>query len=131
MAGKAALHERLRFDKEGKPAVYVFNTCRDWIRTVPSLPYDKRKVEDVDTEAEDHAYDDTRYFLMSRPMPVREYGKVVKQDLRFHLMGNQRKIRPRVHKHGFHPAMPNVAWVAAAPDHRHNAQRFFRPQPGL
>ena len=79
LAGKAALHERLRFDKEGRPAVYVFNTCRDWIRTVPSLPYDKRKVEDVDTEAEDHAYDDTRYFLMSRPMPVREYGKAVKQ----------------------------------------------------
>lgn len=68
LAGKMQLHERLRFREDGKPMLYVFNTCHDWIRTVPNLPYSLTKPEDVDTAAEDHAYDDTRYFLMARPL---------------------------------------------------------------
>lgn len=72
LAGKMQLHERLRFSSEGKPRIYIFNTCQDWIRTVPTLPYSQTKPEDVDTEAEDHAYDDTRYFLMARPLALTE-----------------------------------------------------------
>ena len=70
LAGKMQLHERLRFSSEGKPRLYVFNTCQDWLRTVPTLPYSLTKPEDVDTDAEDHAYDDTRYFLMARPLAL-------------------------------------------------------------
>ena len=78
IAGKMEVHERLRFDPEGRPGMYVFSTCRDWIRTVPNLPYDEKKTEDVDTDAEDHDYDATRYFLMDHPVagvkkPPREY----------------------------------------------------------
>jgi len=29
-------------------------------------------VEDVDSEAEDHIYDETRYFCMARPVKARE-----------------------------------------------------------
>ena len=72
LAGKMELHERLRFDSEGRPRLYVFSTCRDFIRTVPALPYSMRAVEDVDTEAEDHIYDETRYFCMARPVKSRE-----------------------------------------------------------
>ena len=68
IAGKMEVHERLRFDNEGRPGMYIFNTCKDWIRTVPNLPYDEKKREDVDTEAEDHCYDATRYFLMDHPV---------------------------------------------------------------
>jgi hypothetical protein len=68
LAGKMQLHERLRFDSTGKPMMYIFNTCKDWIRTVPNLPYSLKKPEDVDTDAEDHAFDETKYFLMDRPM---------------------------------------------------------------
>lgn len=68
LAGKMQLHERLRFDPEGKPGMYIFSTCTDWIRTVPTLPYSRTKPEDIDTDAEDHAYDETRYFLMDRPL---------------------------------------------------------------
>ncbi len=67
LAGKMQLHGRLRFDQEGKPGLYVMDCCRQFIRTVPALPYDPSRVEDVDTAAEDHVYDETRYFLMSRP----------------------------------------------------------------
>ena len=46
-----------------EPGLYVFNTCRQFIRTVPSLPRDTRKIEDVDTASEDHIGDETRYAL--------------------------------------------------------------------
>ena len=36
---------------------------------MPSLISDETKPEDVDTDGEDHAADDARYFVMSRPMP--------------------------------------------------------------
>lgn len=59
--------------------MYVFSTCTEWIRTVPNLPYSMTKPEDIDTEAEDHAYDDTRYFLMARPVaPTRKRPPVYK-----------------------------------------------------
>ena len=67
LSGKMELHERLRFSPEGRPKMYVFSTCRDFIRTVPALCYDAVHVEDIDTQGEDHIYDETRYFLMSRP----------------------------------------------------------------
>ncbi len=70
IAGKMQLHERLRFDEDGRPGLYVFSTCAQFIRTIKDLPYNTRegKSEDIDTKAEDHAYDDTRYFLMARPV---------------------------------------------------------------
>ncbi len=68
LPGKLQLHQRMIFDADGLPKIYIFNTCKEWIRTVPNLPYSTTKVEDVDTQAEDHIYDETRYFLMSRPV---------------------------------------------------------------
>ena len=71
LPGKMQLHERLKFGEDGKPMLYVFSNCRDFIRTVPSLVYDGRRPEDIDTAGEDHIYDETRYFLMSRPIAPR------------------------------------------------------------
>ena len=68
IAGKMQVHERLRFGPDGKPMMYIFNTCKNWIRTVSTLPYSQKKPEDVDSEAEDHDYDATRYFLMDHPI---------------------------------------------------------------
>jgi hypothetical protein len=52
----------------GTPMLYVFDTCRDFIRTVPGLGHDPRNAEDLDTNAEDHAADDTRYACLARPL---------------------------------------------------------------
>ncbi|MDO4741745.1 MAG: Terminase-like family protein, partial [Eubacteriales bacterium] len=71
LPGKMQLHERLKFDESGRPMLYVFTACRDFIRTIPSLVYDSRRPEDIDTAGEDHIYDETRYFLMSRPLAPR------------------------------------------------------------
>jgi hypothetical protein len=48
------------------PGLYVFNTCRQFIRTVPVLPRDEMKGDDIDTEAEDHVADETRYRILAR-----------------------------------------------------------------
>lgn len=62
---------RARFEGEdGAPLIYIFNTCTDFIRTVPSLIHDKDKLEDLDTDGEDHAADEARYACMSRPLDL-------------------------------------------------------------
>lgn len=53
------------------PALYVFNTCSHFIRTVPVLPRDARDPDDVDSAAEDHCYDDARYRVMEKRRFVR------------------------------------------------------------
>ncbi len=44
----------------------VTENCQHWIRTVPVLMPDESNPEDVDTDMEDHAYDDWRYGIVSR-----------------------------------------------------------------
>jgi hypothetical protein len=63
-AGLAMVHDMLSVAKDGYPKLQVFSTCLSLIRTLPSLPYDKHKVDDVDTKADDHDYDALRYGLM-------------------------------------------------------------------
>jgi hypothetical protein len=70
LSGKQRVHAFLSGAPDGKPWLQVFEGCTNLIRTLPTLPYDKTKVEDVDTDAEDHAYDALRYGLMSRPQPA-------------------------------------------------------------
>lgn len=71
LSGKMQMHYRMAFDEEGYPMLYVFDTCKDTIRTIPALVYDETRVEDVDTRGEDHLYDTARYFLMSDPIEAR------------------------------------------------------------
>lgn len=61
-------HYRLQFDAQGYPRMYVFDTCKAFIRTVPLLQFDLHKPEDLDTDGEDHVADEWRYFCMSRPI---------------------------------------------------------------
>lgn len=50
-----------------RPMIYCFNTCHNSIRTIPVLQHDPDKLEDLDSDMEDHAADDWRYACMSRP----------------------------------------------------------------
>ena len=68
VAGKNELHRRLQVDEfTEEPRLVFFNTCRNIISQLPSIPLDKRNPEDVDTKAEDHLYDALRYGIMTRP----------------------------------------------------------------
>lgn len=61
-------HYRLQFDETGVPMMYVFDTCRAFLRTVPTMVYDPNRPEDLDTSQEDHVADEWRYFCMARPI---------------------------------------------------------------
>ena len=75
IAGWMQCHYRLAFDENGFPMFYVFKNCEHFIRTIPLLQYDDHKVEDIDTDGEDHIADAWRYFLMSRPIKPRTTPK--------------------------------------------------------
>tara|TARA_R110001583_G_scaffold82315_2_gene218547 strand:+ start:1862 stop:3490 length:1629 start_codon:yes stop_codon:yes gene_type:complete len=74
VAGKLEIHKRLRPDEEtGYPSLFILDNCINLIRTLPMLPVDKNNPEDVNTHAEDHAYDALRYGCMSRPIhPIKQ-----------------------------------------------------------
>lgn len=61
--------------EDGRPMIYVFDTCVDSLRTIPLLQHDDHKIEDINTDMEDHAADEWRYACMSRPY-VRAVEKV-------------------------------------------------------
>jgi hypothetical protein len=46
-----------------RPGMFIFKMCQQWKRVVPSLPRDEKDPDDVDTESEDHLWDETRYAL--------------------------------------------------------------------
>ena len=68
ISGKMQCHHRLNFDENGIPMFYCFNTCKHFIRTIPALVYDEKDVEDIDTDGEDHIYDEWRYVCMQNPI---------------------------------------------------------------
>ena len=70
ISGKLEIHKRLKLTDTVKkePGLRIFSTCRNLIRTLPTLPLDDNNPEDINTHAEDHAYDALRYGCMSRPM---------------------------------------------------------------
>jgi hypothetical protein len=51
----------------GVPMLYFLEQCEATIRTIPTIQHDPHDTEDVDTDGEDHAADETRYAVMSRP----------------------------------------------------------------
>lgn len=83
--GKQQVHKRLKIDTEvdesgeilsERPMLRVFNTCRGFWRTFPQLREDARNPEDVDTDQEDHIYDEVRYMCMARPIIPRRESRV-------------------------------------------------------
>lgn len=55
IAGWMQMHERFKFDENGKAMMYIFENCKHAIRTIPLMMYDEHKPEDLDTDLEDHA----------------------------------------------------------------------------
>jgi hypothetical protein len=66
MGGWDQLRSRL-VGQDGRPMIYCFSSCGASVRTIPALQHDRDRMEDVDTESEDHCGDDWRYACMSRP----------------------------------------------------------------
>ena len=54
-----------------EPGLYIFDNCVHLIRTLPTLPRSEYNSEDIDTNAEDHAYDALRYRILKRGVAVK------------------------------------------------------------
>lgn len=66
MGGWDQVRARL-IGEDGRPMLYVFDQCQHLIRTLPAMQHDEKRLEDLDTEAEDHVVDEVRYACMARP----------------------------------------------------------------
>jgi hypothetical protein len=63
--------KRLDGEVRETPGLFILEPeCYHWCRTVPVLPRDEIKVDDVDTKSEDHVGDETRYMLRYEPRTV-------------------------------------------------------------
>jgi len=77
MGGWDEMRQRIG-GQDGVPMLYVFDTCKEFIRTVPVLQHDPVRAEDLDTASEDHIADEARYACMSRPWLPSETKKTEK-----------------------------------------------------
>lgn len=64
--GLQLMRDRLQASLLGEgPGVYFMDNCRSSIAILPTLPRDEDNMDDIDTEAEDHIWDMTRYVILS------------------------------------------------------------------
>ena len=76
--GKLQVHKRLKpvieADKETGEVIaqsamlMVANSCNSFWRTMPLLAEDPKNPDDINTDMEDHIYDEVRYMCMARPL---------------------------------------------------------------
>ena len=80
--GWMQVHYRLQFDKNGYARMYIFDSCKAFIRTMPLMMFSETNPEDLDTKLEDHCPDEVRYMCMSRPISpiIREKEEPIISD---------------------------------------------------
>jgi hypothetical protein len=63
--GAQLMRDRLEAAIKGEGAgIYFMQNCSGSIGTIPALPRDEINIDDVDTDAEDHPWDMTRYRVL-------------------------------------------------------------------
>jgi hypothetical protein len=92
LSGWDQMRARLKGDEDGRPMLYVFETCKDFIRTVPALQHDPDRPEDVDTDGEDHVADEARYGCMSRPYVPRKREAERPTELKYEVQPDGRIV---------------------------------------
>jgi len=103
MGGWDQMRARLR-GRGGVPMLYFDASCVHTIRTLAVLQHDESRPEDLDTDSEDHAADETRYACMARPFVVdlkpvspptfgyrASEGGIIKSDLTFNQLRDLHK----------------------------------------
>lgn len=84
--GKMQVHKRLKVEIEIEestgevtgehPMMKVFNSCKGFWRTMPLLREDPKDPEDIDTDMEEHIYDEFRYMCMARPIRPKKVNRI-------------------------------------------------------
>lgn len=74
------------YDADGnvidRPMMQVSSACKDFIRTIPSLCMDELKPEDIDSDQEDHIYDEACHICMARPINIKPNLVAISQAAR-------------------------------------------------
>lgn len=87
-AGCTQMHARFKSN-----TLFVFSTCRQFIRTVPAVVSDDKRPEEYKKAGEDHCPDEVRYAVMSRPTvrerPQPKTGRVLPTVDDLNLMANK------------------------------------------
>jgi len=81
MGGWDAVRARLKGDGI-VPMMFFMDCCTEIIRTLPVLQHHELNMEDVDTDSEDHAPDETRYACMSRPYSAPAQIDILRRTLK-------------------------------------------------
>ena len=84
--GKMQVHKRMKIATtvdestgevvEEYPMLKVFNSCKGFWRTMPLLRESEKNPEDIDTDLEDHIYDEFRYMCMARPIVPKQVVRI-------------------------------------------------------
>jgi hypothetical protein len=72
LQGKRKVNNILADLPDGLPGLQIFDTCPHVIEQLSTLPSDDRNPEDVDTDAEDHAFDTLKYGLTNETRMVQK-----------------------------------------------------------
>jgi len=65
--GFQLMRDMLEAAKDGEgPGLYFMDHCRAATSLLPTLPRDEDDPDDIDSDSEDHVYDDTRYRVLAR-----------------------------------------------------------------
>ena len=79
IVGLQLLRDRLDAAIDGEnPAFYIMENCQASVAILPTLPRDKKKIDDVDTTSEDHPYDMIRYRVLKSQ---NRYAKVINTSM--------------------------------------------------
>jgi hypothetical protein len=64
------------------PMMVVYDTCEDFIRTIPALCLEDMTGEDLEKKQEDHIYDEACHICMARPMggDIHEFEQKFKKE---------------------------------------------------
>ena len=64
--GLQLLRDRLQASVKGEgPGIYFMANCQASIETLPCLPRDEKKIDDIDTTSEDHVVDAAKYRILA------------------------------------------------------------------
>lgn len=91
LGGWDQMRARLKGDTAGNPMAVCFDNCVDSIRTIPVLQHDPDRMEDLDTEAEDHCFvAGTAVETDAGPIPIE---RLVGRSGKVHSWGGLREFK--------------------------------------
>lgn len=67
ITGLELLRDRMEASRSNNgPGIYFMDNCAASLKLLPTIPRDEDNPDDVDTESEDHLYDDVRYRVLHK-----------------------------------------------------------------